>query len=666
MPKAVKFSTTTGDSSSAAVASASFTNSDSSGPCQVCHTRTVNPGTAAARWQSTGNADTHYTAASGTQACTDCHSHTQGFGAAESTGGTKCSGCHKTIWNMVTGATPGIVSKHTLGSVLGVNDAPTDSGITWASPLGGNAPAARSCVNMCHDDHVHNPVAGTTHDADTYANATTAANRAMTRGAGGVVSAGAPARTDFDTATGLGTCVSCHQYPVESGTGATHPAIGGAAFNASAHDFISNTVGTTTYQWDYVLHDGSTYDRNCTKCHASRTEGNTPTASGTGLTAVHGTPDPSLLSGSTNPAGATAGFVCYNCHGSLATPAAGAQGDRSNKRVQQDGAKASGHPFDADAVHNTVTELSGAVFGNALGVTGRHASCLDCHDPHEAKGGTHTVGGTTGNVAGPSLQGAWGVKLSTSPALWTAPTSASFTRVNSIAAGVDLEATLCFKCHSSYYWGTGAPPNGLSANGTQATPPETDVAMEFNPANASGHPVLAGLNSYTGNGSTLKALVAGQMVAPWTAVGTQTMACSDCHATDAASPAAQGPHGSASQFMLKGANAANWPNVTLTSFATSWCANCHANSAGQPHTAGEHTGQRCYACHIVVPHGGKLARLIGDRDSATMPARYAYNGDKTTLQVTGFTKAATSSYQKSNCGAQCNTSTHPVTNGAQW
>jgi hypothetical protein len=103
--------------------------------------------------------------------------------------------------------------------------------------------------------------------------------------------------------------------------------------------------------------------------------------------------------------------------------------------------------------------------------------------------------------------------------------------------------------------------------------------------------------------------------------------------------------------MLRGANAGNWPNVTLSNFNTSWCANCHNNAAGSTHTRGDHTGRQCYQCHIVIPHGGKLSRLMADHD--TMPGRYAYNGRLNTQYMQGFTKNATGSYSTSSCRAQC-------------
>ena len=270
-----------------------------------------------------------------------------------------------------------------------------------------------------------------------------------------------------------------------------------ASFGASAHDFTSNSVGGTTYDgWSYSLHDGS-FARNCTKCHASRVEGTTP-GSSSAASVHYSADDVNLLAGTTNPAGTAANFSCYNCHGTTATPAIGAQGNRSGKDIQSKVIDAtptnqSGHPSIADTRHDSATEFAKATFGNALGVTAgtgqRHASCMDCHDPHEAKatsGSTRVTGSaTSGNVAGPALQGAWGAKFGGTLAAWTAPTSANFTKTT-ITAGTDLEATLCFKCHTGYYWGTGTPPT--SPTGGFAG---TDVAKEFNPANVSFHPVLA-------------------------------------------------------------------------------------------------------------------------------------------------------------------------------
>jgi hypothetical protein len=188
----------------------------------------------------------------------------------------------------------------------------------------------------------------------------------------------------------------------------------------------------------------------------------------------------------------------------------------------------------------------------------------------------------------------------------------------------------------------------------------TDCAQEFSPMNGSGHPIYTGLNNYPNSstsGGAPKGLTSAQMKAPWTSVGTQTMMCTDCHDTNSVTSAAQGPHGSAGQFLLRGPNANNWPNTTT--FSSSWCANCHTDNVNLDNSHGSHhSAAGCYACHIIVPHGGKISRLIGDRDS--MPARYAWQNDRTTMQVQSFRKGDplsgnANSYTKSYCQAACTT-----------
>jgi hypothetical protein len=752
----VYLANTTGDSNvsgAASPAGSSFVNTDASGACQVCHTRTMNPsrayrsgtftngsttvtagasvfvagaapagdvgnqllapdgrsyaiatvasGTSAtlatayqgatvsgtgafrvgpARWRGSGNGDSHFTAAAGTSSCTGCHSHGAGFGAGESAGGAKCSSCHGTIWDSMTGAT---ASRHALGNVVGTNDAPTDSGPSWGTQTAlANVPAAqRSCVNMCHDDHVHDASPGTTHEQDVYTDARSAASRAMTRDASGNVTAGTPARTDFSynatTQAWGGMCTSCHQTPVD----ASRPAVPAAAYAGGGHDGTTTSDGTNTFTWGYTLHDGSRFDRNCTKCHASRAEGTTPTAgaSGSGTAAVHGTPDPSLLAGGTSLQNAAAApFVCWNCHGSAANPASGAQGNRSRKNLQAVFAKASAHPLaTTDAPHATAAELAGATFGAGLGAgVVRHAACADCHDPHQAKAGLHAAGG---NKAGPSLQGAWGAQLSSNPAFWTAPASANFTK-KTIAAGTDLEATLCFKCHSSWYGTLPASPSGGFV--------ETDTAKEFNPANVgnfattgttswqagetagSYHPVLATAGSNLG-AINLTNLVTTNVA--WSTTARNLMTCSDCHASDTSTDPG-GPHGSAAKFVLRGPNT-KWDSTIIlatTAPAGTFCLNCHSatftGSRFPGHTNGNHTGRvPCLNCHAAIPHGGPRMGMLNPAagtNATNLPAiagwdgAAPYWGGTTTnrLYLVSYPATPTTSWAQSNCG--CNGTGH--------
>ncbi len=185
----------------------------------------------------------------------------------------------------------------------------------------------------------------------------------------------------------------------------------------------------------------------------------------------------------------------------------------------------------------------------------------------------------------------------------------------------------------------------------------------------------------------------------------QTMMCSDCHSNDTISTAAaQGPHGSNVKWMLKGRNR-SWPrNYYLANgkgtleggsnyvcgpttgngqYANDgtvnglFCLNCHStvsfckddlgrNSSdafGNIHL--RHGGRQCIACHIMVPHGGKMSRLIGDSDG-NMPARYAFNNALGNMDVQSFKKAAGGLYgdgptryylEGIKCAADCHVAT---------
>ncbi|MBM4032165.1 MAG: hypothetical protein FJ291_10310 [Planctomycetes bacterium] len=270
-------------------------------------------------------------------------------------------------------------------------------------------------------------------------------------------------------------------------------------------------------------------------------------------------------------------------------------------------------------------------FGTApAGLTSYYSSVYSTGTATFTNGSTTVTGSGTAWAAG--MVGSW-IRRGSDAAAY---------RIAAVASGTSLTITPAY---------AGATGSGQPYTITLAT----GLALEFSPNNRSGHPVVTGLNNYP-NSAAPKALQAVQLSAPWnTNVGTQTMMCSDCHNTDAGTGAAQGPHGSASQFMLRGANAANWPDVTLSNRTRSWCVNCHplstSTNTNSVHTRSDHASQPCYACHIVIPHGGKMSRLIGDRD--TMPARYAFNNTLTTMQMQSFTKKARTSYTESDCRAAC-------------
>ena len=323
----------------------------------------------------------------------------------------------------------------------------------------------------------------------------------------------------------------------------------------------------------------------------------------------------------------------------------------------QSGKKASplGSPFVvtvADIFGNGVsgTNVTFALGSAPSGATGQSLSAtLVASGANGQAASTLTLGSTTGVYTVTASAGS----LSGSPITF----SASALPGNYVPlVTATNEYQICFKCHSGYAWLPGSPPAGVSSNGTAAKPIETDCAVEFSPMNMSGHPIVTGLANYP-NALAPKGLAAAQLRPPWNVnVGTQTMLCSDCHNTDSASPAAQGPHGSATPFMLRvfpgGPAPATWP--TATSFTSSWCYNCHNDVSGSwDGHANHHGAGGCNACHIVVPHGGKVSRLIALAGTySTMPARYGYNTATNGVVMASFKKGSSYS-ESSSCKTTC-------------
>ncbi|MDD2790949.1 MAG: cytochrome c3 family protein [Sulfurimonas sp.] len=281
--------------------------------------------------------------------------------------------------------------------------------------------------------------------------------------------------------------------------------------------------------------------------------------------------------------------------------------------------------------------------------TNKHAVCMDCHNPHKAKAGTHIVDGSWYGAPGAStnlvsnvLLGVPGVEPSW-PTAWTQPKT--FQTLESSTK----EYQICLKCHS--YWGMGNAVKGVNTGGhvsdSDLTTPLTDVAWEMNINNKSGHPVVINQSARTGSYAP-RELNAVQLLTPWKEnPGLNTMYCSDCHGADnelGGDP--KGPHGSNLKYILKGANQ-YWPKkpdgVTLYTLddiqngtdTGNMCKNCH--DIRHPHDKWRNQmankGFSCVTCHLVIPHGSPTSRLIG---YSTFPAPYNYGGNS--LKMTGWKK----------------------------
>lgn len=537
------------------------------------------------RYRNTGSGPGALGTEHATKTCTGCHPHSKAFAASESEGAAGCAPCHDDIWARMNGTQPSslagspIVSRHRIGAVVGVNDSfdTASPDATWGNPLSSVASANRSCTNMCHADHPHTLTGVTTHQNNVLRDATNAASRSA---------AGARMATDFDGAQANGgLCISCHRQPVVI-AGETHPALDKATYDVSAHDFATGA---------YVLHDGSTFTRNCTKCHADNADGY-PTASGFPFAAVHFSIYDSLLRLAPIANKNTTKFLCYDCHGTGSTKdlqvvlGTNTGGTTAGGRTYK-------HPVAADQAHDSIAEAGSTWGDGTFSGANRHADCLDCHDTHAAGAVLHAKG--TNTVASTSpLRGATGVSF-------TPPTTAfAVTGAGNFAwkAPVGFEYEICFKCHSSYAWGNGTPPTAPSGG------VETDVAREFNPNNKRYHAVIG----------AAKTSGKGVYVAPWTA--TSAMTCSDCHTSNVTTDP-KGAHGSNNPYMLAGLYTA--ATGTTNNITGHLCFNCHAATAyaasgnqnsvtstafsrsGEKNYHVVHTkhGKGCAACHGLIPHG---------------------------------------------------------------
>ena len=205
------------------------------------------------------------------------------------------------------------------------------------------------------------------------------------------------------------------------------------------------------------------------------------------------------------------------------------------------------------------------------------------------------------------------------------------------------EFNVCIKCHSKANSGWFKNMTSAGQMGGKSKT-WTDLSMEFNPNNKSFHPVVSALNGVGSGSSTLTSTYLNNGWKPG-----DMMTCTDCHATD--STASKGPHGSSVKWMLAGVNKA-WPYTSAASngatsgtyFAMSnkttglgtnnglFCMNCHTvTSTNGFHVAvngfSTHQGfaMNCVSCHIRVPHGGKISRLLNT--VTNVPARYMGNGN---------------------------------------
>ncbi len=414
----------------------------------------------------------------------------------------------------------------------------------------------------------------------------------------------------------VATCIACHDRNIVSN------------WSSSAHATATNTYSDTAVLNKYGVNTVASLE--CLNCHTPH--------KGQGV--------PYLLRWAEEATcfqGAASASDLSACHGT---------GANNTKVIEPFFGLPYKHPVTTvSGIHTNLDVLYGT--GNppqpqgSKGITFdsyKHAECVDCHNPHKTAPGNHAEPADTrdtfnagwypqnpSNTVSNVLQGVTGVVPT-----WTGPGTQPTTYT--VLESATAEYQICIKCHS--YWALGTATQWVSAYTfsdsrtlLDGTPYKlTDVAAEFNPNNASGHPVVVSANNRPGSYAP-KALPPQAMREPWKSnVGNVTMYCSDCHgAVDEAGGDPRGPHGSNVKFMLKGPGK-YWPLDRNGNFFTPYgilnniqdvndlfCNNCHdipwIMSNVSPHNSTIRMGvmmrSPCVTCHVAIPHGSPVSRLIG-------------------------------------------------------
>jgi len=396
-----------------------------------------------------------------------------------------------------------------------------------------------------------------------------------------------------------------------------------------------------------VVYDGTgaSLEAFCVSCHdsdgASRLGTN---ALQPFVDSLDNNPPPNINWNSAAAAHSALTDKCFGCHGNSGAagntldPVINAHGSDSPKLLRYTGWLATDESGFCFNCHGSPT-ANGATddLQTVFNLASKHGdkNCAACHNKHELQPGLHVK--QSGNIAPVNYGTAvLDVAAVTWPAAWSA-TDFSTTAKKS-ATSTDEEWQLCLKCH-----------NG-------GGPALTDIALEFNPNNASYHSVVQlNPNRNTKPAGNASGEGGPAFVAPWSA--NSRMTCTDCH-TNSDSTQAQGPHGSAVAFLL----VAPYDSTTGEAGTQNHlCFRCHdwegyvnnnqdcKNDPCQYHTGfslDTETDQRrkefnlhayhnrkgytCRNCHLARPHGAQggpnnitRALLLWQGDTTPAPYRQA-------------------------------------------
>jgi len=385
--------------------------------------------------------------------------------------------------------------------------------------------------------------------------------------------------------------------------------------NALTYPLTASTLSAATVAPDGIHGPYSMTTDQCARCHRA-----------------HTAQAPSLVVKSGSQSG-----LCFECHG------VGSQGASTDVESQYTGlAPLVNKPdlreyYSHDAVGattpvNTHTRSELDEFG---GVSNRHSECADCHNSHKANANTDstqiwdeskTPALSTGWSASGRLDGVSGVSV-VNGAAGTAPTYKFLSGVPDFATGdypVTREYQLCFKCHSGF-------TKLLSPIAGKPSTDALDKGVEFNPDNASFHPVEA-----AGKNDTPKMTASLTGTSPyklWNFTVNSTVRCLNCHTSGSRSGGAPDlpPVGTDPLLPLPGASLAPHTSSNRGILLRPYRDRV-LKSATDAYSAGDFA--LCYVCHAEAPfknstgagasaatnfslHGKHLTLLAGKGDGNT-------------------------------------------------
>jgi predicted CXXCH cytochrome family protein len=215
--------------------------------------------------------------------------------------------------------------------------------------------------------------------------------------------------------------------------------------------------------------------------------------------------------------------------------------------------------------------------------TTRPSECADCHDSHKARptpDSSQAQDGTGWQASG-RLAGVSGVSVVNGPA-GSAPT---YTPLDGDTNKITLEYQLCFKCHSGS--ATLLPPVNL-----KPSKDSLDKGVEFNPANASFHPVeAAGKNQSPAMTSSLTTSSPYKL---WNFTIGSTIRCLNCHASSSTPNATTPPADAAAAGSSLPPHTSTNRGILLRNYKDRVL-----KSTGEAYSAGDFA--LCYVCHGEAP-----------------------------------------------------------------